>query len=244
MAKTSVWQLPYPSLADAADIMGVDGVDDLAARLEVVLSQIRAAGSIPGEVKLWPNTTLPTQATYGHWVWADGTSYSSTTYPLANGNIAAVWKTFGGLADPGAGNFRVPDLRGVAPSGMDAMPGGARANRTTRAVAIVLAGRAGEEYHTITVAESAAHAHAVSDPGHAHSINDPGHYHGGVIVPGVGGTANTAAGPIAGNTAAAVTGIGIYSQATGVTVQSAGGGGAHENIPPTVFVPYIVKLDD
>ena len=54
-----------------------------------------------------------------------------------------------------AANFRVPDLRGLAPVGIDAMPGGTRANRMTRSVAITLAGRAGEETHIITIPEMA-----------------------------------------------------------------------------------------
>jgi microcystin-dependent protein len=38
--------------------------------------------------------------------------------------------------------------------------------------------------------------------------------------------------------------VSVAKAFTGVTVDVAGGGGAHENMPPTVFVPYIVKLDD
>jgi microcystin-dependent protein len=251
MAKTTTWQIPYPDLASPADIQGVDGVDDLAQRVDVCLTQIRAQGAIPGEVKLWPGGALPVQATYGHWVWADGVAYSATTYPLAAGNIAAAWKTFGGAADPGAGMFRVPDMRGMSPAGLDQMPGGARANRTTRSVAIVLAGRTGEEYHTITLAESAAHAHGLTADSHAHGIYDPTHPHGiatsgaagsgGVFHAAAGGgdsaDSNNGAYPVA-------TGVLVYAAASGVALANAGGGGAHENVPPTVYVPYIVKLDD
>jgi len=255
MAKTTTWQIPYPDLSSPADIQGVDGVDDLAQRVDVCLTQIRAQGAIPGEVKLWPGGALPAQATYGHWVWADGVAYSATTYPLSAANIAAAWKTFGGAADPGAGMFRVPDLRGMSPAGLDQMPGGARANRTTRSVAIVLAGRTGEEYHTITLAESPAHAHTVNSHSHGggnhgHGVSDPGHDrpHGNGVtgmIPGSGETGNDS-----GNRYAAV-GTGISIAASGVIIgaeapgtNNQGGGGAHENVPPTVYVPYIVKLDD
>src|SRR4051794_17407458 len=121
MTKTPVWLLPYPSLDDPADIAGVDAVDDLAARLEVVLTQIRAQGAIPGEVKLWPGGLVPTRATYGHWVYADGAIFDSATYPLAAGSIDVAWRTAHGQADPGVGKFRVPDLRGLSPVGLDAM---------------------------------------------------------------------------------------------------------------------------
>jgi len=270
MAKTTTWQIPYPDLASPADIQGVDGVDDLAIRVDACLTQVRAQGAIPGEMKMWPGPTLPAQATYGHWVWADGGAYDSATYPLASANISPNWKTFGGLADPGAGKFRVPDMRGVLPAGMDAMPGGARANRITRATATTLAGRTGEEYHTLGISEIAAHAHTVNDPGHTHSINDvahthsvadPYHTHPSLAYPAAGGGASgvtgfsmttasnqgnigTSQNPTGITLYGSGTGIGIYAVGTGITTLNNGSGGAHENLPPTVFVPYIVKLDD
>jgi microcystin-dependent protein len=240
-------------------------------------------GSIPGEVKLWPGGALPDLSQYGKWVWADGAVYVAATYPKAAANIAAQWRTFSGASDPGATNFRVPDMRGLVPAGLDAMPGGSRANRMTRAVAITLAGRAGEETHIVTVAETPAHGHTITDPGHAHSINDPKHAHsvsdpthahsisdpththtgiqGGGSTTGGGGpqgvpdstpmTPNSSATGIA--IYAALTGIAIYAAATGIGIYSAyagingtnnaGGGGAHENVQPTVFVPYIVCLN-
>src|SRR4051794_39642857 len=67
-------------------------------------------GAIPGEVRLWPGGVLPALATYGKWVWADGAVYAVSDYPIAAGHIHAQWKTMGGASDPGAANFRVPDL--------------------------------------------------------------------------------------------------------------------------------------
>lgn len=169
---------------------------------------------IPGEIRLWAGSVLPTQATYGTWVWADGGIYVKTEHPLAAANISVNWRTFAGLSDPGALNFRVPDLRGLVPAGMDAMPGGVRANRMTRAVAITLAAKAGEETHIITIPEMPAHTHLPLGSG-----------------PTVGTTANTAR--AANNN----------SGATVTLLQPAGGGVAHENLQPTVFIPYIVCLD-
>lgn len=165
--------------------------------------------SIPGEIKMWPGSVLPVQATYGKWDWCDGGVLAVATYPIAAGHISSAWKTFGGASDPGAGNFRKPDLRGLVPAGLDQMPGGARANRMTRAVAIVLAGKTGEETHVITIPEMPPHTH------------DADRTAGG----GVSGPAG-----------------GIGGNAVGTTT-STGGGQAHENVQPTVFVPYIVRLD-
>jgi hypothetical protein len=87
-----------------------------------------SVGAIPGEVKLWPNTVLPEEGTYGKWVWADGAYYPIATYPLAAAHIGSQWRTFDGASDPGVPNFRVPDLRGLVAAGLDQMPGGSRAN--------------------------------------------------------------------------------------------------------------------
>jgi microcystin-dependent protein len=191
-----------------------------------------SGGFIPGEVKLWPDDALPELATYGKWVWADGAVYLVADYPVAAGHIATAWRTFAGASDPGGANFRVPDLRGLAPVGLDAMPGGARANRMTRAVAITLAGRAGEETHVVTVAEMPPHGHGVNEVPHGHDI----------AVKGAGGVANAS---VQGNdtpgTDAILSGK-VLATLTGITINNNGGGGGHENVQPSVFVPYIVCL--
>jgi len=193
--------------------------------------------SIPGELRMWPGSALPNPATYGKWVWADGGVYAVATYPIAAGNIDAAWRTFGGASDPGGGNFRVPDIRGLTPVGMDAMPGGARANRVTRSIAITIAGRSGEETHVITIAEMANHSHVLNwnDPGHDHWIDVFEHmYQGGSdqSTHDFGSTPNYENGAHA------------KANQTGITasIQSAGGSNAHENMQPTVFIPYIVCL--
>jgi len=193
---------------------------------------VSVISSIPGEIKMWSGQTLPNQTKYGKWVWADGAIYAAATYPEAAANIDPAWKTAHGLSDPGAGNFRAPDLRGVVPAGLDAMPGGSRVNRITRSVAITICGRGGEEYHTITVAEM---------PAHAHGVTDPQHFHG----PGAGTLFllyNQGSSQGADGTNLLTTNRTALAS-TGISIQNNGGGGAHENLPPTIFVPWIVRLD-
>jgi microcystin-dependent protein len=115
------------------------------------------------------------------------------------------------------------------------MPGGARANRLTRAVSIVIAGRTGEEIHTITVPEMPTHSHPASESPHTHSFGIETDYgsHG----------ANTVLAPSgSGNVQHTISTSGPST--SGIGIGNAGGGQAHENLQPTVFVPYIVKLDD
>lgn len=248
MGTTPVYQLPYPELADPADVP-ID-MKELCQRLETVLAQIGHAGAIPGEIRAWAGAVLPLLADYGHWAWADGAVYSSATYPKAAAHIANGWRTAFGAADPGAGNFRVPDLRGLVLVGLDAMPGGARANRVTRAQAQNIAARLGEEFHALTAAELAAHAHGVNDPTHAHGLYDPTHIHyipsntGGPSSGGYRGVQQPDGVPDQTSVDGAYTGMSVYGAGTGISVQANGGGGAHENLPPSTFVPYIVKLDD
>ena len=194
-----------------------------------------SGGQIPGEIRMWSGSTLPLEANWGVWVWADGAVYDVATYPEAASYIAPEWRTFGGASDPGASNFRVPDLRGLSPVGLDAMPGGVRANRLTRSISIVIAGKSGEEVHTLTVPELAPHGHPVTDPGHNHP--------GSTVTAGGG---SQGAYPVKGanfDFSSSPT-VNIVSGTTGITIGNAGSGAGHENMQPSVFVPWIVKLDD
>jgi microcystin-dependent protein len=218
-----------------------------------------SVGAIPGEVKLWPGGALPDPATYGKWVWADGAYYVNDEHPKAAAHIAAQWRTFAGANDPGPLNFRVPDLRGLVAAGLDAMPGGARANRMTRAIAITIAGRTGKETHVITLPEMANHGHggSVAVSGSISGATDAQGQHSH---PGAGGAVfamgsvqrpqGSGANQYAPQGPSGTTGdAGSHSHNVGGSfsgsgaITAEGGNGAHENVQPTVFVPYIVYLD-
>lgn len=216
--------------------------------------------AIPGEVRLWSGDTLPTPGTYGLWVWADGAVYPVADHPLAADHIADQWRTFAGASDPGPSNFRVPDLRGLVPAGLDAMPGGARANRMTRAVAITLAARTGKETHVLAIGELARHGHgsvavsgSISGATDVQGNHQHNHRANHVSVVNHGGNNNglTGLAPPGGGTQVQLTDLGGAHQhnvggsfsGSGAVPQE-GSDNAHENVQPTVMVPYIVCLDE
>lgn len=160
------------------------------------------------------------------WVFCYGQELSRTSHARL---FAIIGTTYG--AGDGINTFNVPDLRGRVPAGLDSM-GGTSANRLSGATAgsingDVLGGFGGEEHHVLTVAELAAHAHGVNDPGHAHSIP---------VTPSTqqaDGSTNT---PTAANGA---TSTGVAG--TGISIQNAGSSNAHNNVQPTLILQYIIK---
>lgn len=157
------------------------------------------------------------------WLFCQGQSLLRTDYPAL---FAAIGTTYG-AAD--GTHFTLPDMRGRIPAGVD---GGA--NRLTSSFfgsTAALGATGGYESHTLTTAQLASHSHA-------NTLNDPGHVHSGALNTGAffgspGGATNVA-GNATTNTGSATTGITI-------TNASAGGGGAHNNVQPTIVLNYIIK---
>jgi len=113
-----------------------------------------------------------------------------------------------------ANTFFVPDLRGRT-----VISAGSGSGLTPRAVGDIL----GEEAHTLTTAESASHTH--TDTGHTHA---EGTAAPNVTTIGAGAPQPTAV-PSVG-----ITGVGNAS------LSSVGGGGAHNNMQPSLALKYAV----
>ena len=126
--------------------------------------------------------------------------------------FAAIGTTYG--AGDGSTTFAIPDLRGRAVAGQDDM-GGASADRLTNQSGGVdgdtLGASGGAETHTLTTAQIPAHTHTFQS-------DEPGK----------------------------VSFAGLYefladNTPTNRTSSSTGGGGAHNNVQPTLILNYIIK---
>ena len=156
-----------------------------------------------------------------------GQAVSRATYANLFNAIGA---TYG--AGDGSTTFNVPDLRGRVPAGKDDM-GGTPINRLTSAgsgiVGTTLGAAGGGETVTLTSGQMPSHSHGVNDPSHAHQF--------------VSGNSTPAS--VTGR-AGQGDGINVYNQGTtssftGISIQNAGGGGAHNNVQPTIILNYVIS---
>lgn len=149
------------------------------------------------------------------WLACQGQVVSQTTYAALYAAIGATWDTGG----EGAGNFRLPDLRGYFLRGT-----GTNGDGTVGpAVAAKQSDTFASHNHTASS--------AVGDPGHAHSIP----------IAGIASTVGVAAGANY-SLPATFNGGGTGGSGTGVSVStSIGNTGSTETRPKNIGVLYIIK---
>ena len=149
----------------------------------------------------------------------DGAAISRSTYSTLFGLLATTY----GSGD-GSSTFNIPDLRGRVIAGQDDM-GGASANRLTGLTGgvdgDVLGGSGGAETHTLATSELPAHDHDVDTAVKSNNTN------------GVAG--NYPTGTNLSSPSAAQLGANTNS------IKNTGGGGAHNNVQPTIILNYIIK---
>ena len=144
------------------------------------------------------------------------------TYAALFAVIGTTYNTGGELAT----QFRLPDMRGNIPLGLDNM-GGTPRNRITATQADSLGGEAGTETHALTSAQLAAHTHTI-----AHTHNSY-YYRAG----GTGASSYSTNMPHQSS----------YSVSTPTSASSAsdsgstGSGTAHPNTQPYMALNYIIK---
>jgi microcystin-dependent protein len=177
----------------------------------------------------------------------------------SNGALyAVIGTTYGSLTNGSGGagttHFRVPDLRGRTVAGIDNM-GGVDAGRLD--IANSSGTVVGTQYVTLTSAEMPSHTHTQNSHNHTqdshnHSQNAHTHaevYNGAPTGGGLNGSViaygTTNDLQMRGVTISSTTATNIATTATNqantATNQNTGGGGAHNNMQPTMVLNYIIK---
>lgn len=229
--KANVSHTHAASTITVSAITGIVGAD-----VQAVLAELRLLAPQTGDLKLSMNTTAP-----AGWVACnDGTigDASSGASTRANADTAALYALlWSGVSDTyapvttGRGVSAAADFAAHKPLALTKMLGralalaGAGATLTSRA----LGETAGEETHALTSGENGPHTHTITDPGHTHTI------FGAVSGSGPGSGTFLASVSGGGNTVSA-------SHTTGISVDSAGSGTAHNNMQPTSFLHAFLKL--
>ncbi|MCA1542232.1 tail fiber protein [Bradyrhizobium sp. NBAIM32] len=194
------------------------------SKLEPSIAMPAGLGPLP-----WSGATLP-----AGWDWADGgVLLSDTPYPALRSRYINDGFPFG---QDGSGNPKKPDMRGRVPAGVDSMGLAGAASRLTDAVSgfgDTLGESGGSQSVTLTSVQMPSHAHSVTDPGHTHSFNNNPVVTGTNSIQTTSGNTYVVPGSPQTSTIAAST--------TGISIQSTGGGGAHNNVQPTIVLNYIIK---
>ena len=186
-----------------------------------------APSALPlGSILPYAGSTAPTS----NFVLCYGQAISRTTYA----SLFSLVSTTYGTGD-GSTTFNVPDLRGRVIAGYDSM-GGSSANRLTNQSGGVegdtIGATGGAETHTLTEAQLAAHTHtaSVTDPGHTHTYDKTQYTFASTNNATEVGTSEAST-----NTGSATTGITVSNSTTG-------SGAAHNNVQPTIILPYIMRV--
>jgi len=173
---------------------------------------------------------------------ADTQSLFTELWPFAN--IAVVSGKGASAAADWAANkaLTLPDCAGRLLGAVDSMGNGAQ-NRITQANAgvdpTIIGAVGGEEKHTLTVAELAAHTHGVNGntgagTPHHHGVHSDSNNNNGPI--------NQRGGDGTGVTLSNTADESAHTHPINLASDSQGGGGAHNNLPPFALFTVYIKL--
>jgi len=198
--------------------------------LPLTVSGISGPGTVPtGTVVDFAGSTAP-----DGWLICNGQFASRTAYAA----LFAVIGTIYGTGD-GSTTFNLPDARGRVTAGLDNMGGSDAGRMTTLGGRATLGGSGGAQTHTLDQTQMPSHSHSGTtsqDGAHTHGTS-PGGTLLGANDTGFGLRADT--GTLV-NYATAISSDGS-AHAHNFTTKATGGGGAHNNVQPTLFLNKIIK---
>ena len=219
MALSSAGVLSAMDLDISGDV-DVDGTLETDA-LTIAGVALTAASLPAGVIAPYAGTSAPTG-----YLLCYGQAVSRSTYSSL---FSAISTTYG--SGDGSSTFNVPDLRGRVVAGQDDM-GGSSANRLTDQTGGLngdtLGDTGGSETHTLTNSQLPEHTHLPLRTGEAN--NASGTSVEGLSRSGTGSAATTA------SDYSGTAGEMVNPDRTAVT-----GGGAHNNVQPTIILNYIIK---
>lgn len=150
-----------------------------------------------------------------NWLLCDGAAIDRTTYSAL---FSAIGTAFG--AGDGTTTFNLPNFKGKFPVGRD----------SGQTEFDTMGESGGEKTHQLNAGEMPSHAHGVNDPGHGHTVAI-----GGFVQRKIVGSTDGLNGFFEGGV------TGTSGSGTGISIQNAGGDGAHNNLQPYQVANYIIK---
>ena len=213
----ATWGTSYMVGTAANNLVQLNSSGQLPAVDGSQLTNLASASIPPGVIVPYAGASAP-----GGWLLCCGQQVSTTTYASLYG---AIGTTYGS----GSGTFGIPDLRGRAAFGADAMGGTAAGrlgsgNNGGITGSATLGASGGQQSHTLTPAEQASMPVT------------------GTLATGTGGGGSNAV--IQDNVNTALIQSGQFTAITplnGITGTATGGGGAHNITPPALVLNYIIK---
>ncbi|NDB68721.1 MAG: tail fiber protein [Methylocystaceae bacterium] len=190
---------------DATSTVPVVLPADPTTALQAATKQYVDAAGPAGAIMAFAGTSVPSG-----WLACQGQAVSQTTYAALYAAIGATWNTGG----EGAGNFRLPDLRGMFLRGTGTNGTGSSS------------GAAGPSVGAYAADTYLNHSHGITDPGHTHTIPFSNFF-----AINNGTSRNYADASSTTNTSTATTGVTVNTSTTGGT----------ETKPKNYGVLYIIK---
>lgn len=166
--------------------------------------------------------------------WGSTVPNSSFAFPIGQAISRATYATLFAImgttygSGDGSTTFNIPNKTGRV-SAMQEASATLLTSTYFGGNSTVLGATGGLESHLLTTPEIPAHNHGVNDPQHGHAFP---------VENNVGATLAAAAAAGPGSPGDANTRV----SSTGITIQNAGGGGAHANVQPTIICNYILRI--